>query len=133
MAYADFGFYLDFYAGSVITDEKIFRSLAERASDFIDTVTFDRVKNEDCSKFQDKIKRCCCAVAEKIYRHEKPFQMLESGLGVKLSEKIGEYSVTNANPYEYIEKYSSEQLEKLMKKTALRYLGNTGLMYRGCD
>ena len=133
MAYADFGFYLDFYVGSVITDEKIFRPLAERASDFIDAVTFGRLKNGDFPQFQYEIKKCCCALAEKIYRHEKPFQMLENGSGVKLSEKIGEYSVTNANPYEYIEKYSSEQLEKLMRKTALRYLGSTGLMFRGCD
>ena len=133
MAYADFGYYLDFYVGSVITDEKIFRSLAERSSDFIDTVTFGRLKNGDFPQFQNEIKKCCCALAENFYQYGKPFQIAENGQQIRLSEKIGEYSVTYANPYEYMEKYSSEQFEKLIRKTALQYLGSTGLMFRGCD
>ena len=42
MAYADYEFYKDRYYGSMIP-EADFPRLSERASDFIDTLTFDRL------------------------------------------------------------------------------------------
>ena len=42
MAYADYEFYTTSYFGSVVP-ETDFSRLAERASDFVDTMTFDRL------------------------------------------------------------------------------------------
>ena len=49
------------------------------------------------------------------------------------SETIGAYSVEFANPYDYVKEISmsDSDFRKILRGTALQYLGNTGLMYRG--
>ena len=71
MAYADYEFYTTSYFGSVVP-EADFPRLAERASDFIDTMTFDRLvdglpKNE---RSQKRIKKAVCSLAELMYQIE---------------------------------------------------------------
>lgn len=70
MAYADYEFYTTYF-GSVVP-ETDFPRLAERASDFIDTMTFDRLvdglpKNE---RSQKRIKKAVCSLAELMYQIE---------------------------------------------------------------
>ena len=50
LAYADFPYYQDFFRGTLIKEEAEFRTFAERASQFIDTVTFDRLTDEEFLK-----------------------------------------------------------------------------------
>ena len=71
MAYADYEFYTTSYFGSVVP-ETDFPRLAEKASDFIDTMTFNRLvdglpKNE---RSQKRIKKAVCSLAEKMYQIE---------------------------------------------------------------
>lgn len=71
MAYADYEFYTTSYFGSVVP-EADFPRLVERASDFVDTVTFDRLvdglpKNE---RSQKRIKKAVCSLAELMYQIE---------------------------------------------------------------
>lgn len=71
MAYADYEFYTTSYFGSVVS-ETDFPRLAERASDFIDTMTFNRLvdglpKNE---RSQKRIKKAVCSLAELMYQIE---------------------------------------------------------------
>lgn len=71
MAYADYEFYTTSYFGSVVP-ETDFPRLAERASDFVDTMTFDRLvdglpKNE---RSQKRIKKAVCSLAELMYQIE---------------------------------------------------------------
>lgn len=71
MAYADYEFYTTSYFGSVVP-ETDFPRLAERASDFIDTMTFDRLvdglpANE---RSQKRIKKTVCSLAELMYQIE---------------------------------------------------------------
>lgn len=71
MAYADYEFYTTSYFGSVVP-ETDFPRLAERASDFVDTMTFDRLvdglpKNE---RSQKRIKKAVCSLAELLYQIE---------------------------------------------------------------
>lgn len=71
MAYADYEFYTTSYFGSVVP-ESDFPRLAERASDFVDTMTFDRLvdglpTNEHSQK---RIKKAVCSLAEKMYQIE---------------------------------------------------------------
>lgn len=71
MAYTDYDFYTTSYFGSVVP-ETDFPRLAERASDFVDTMTFDRLvdglpANE---RSQKRIKKAVCSLAEILYQIE---------------------------------------------------------------
>lgn len=71
MAYADYEFYTTSYFGSVVP-ETDFPRLAERASEFIDLMTSDRLvdglpANE---RSQKRIKKAVCSLAELMYQIE---------------------------------------------------------------
>ena len=71
MAYTDYTFYKERYFGTIIP-ETDFPRLAERASDFVDTITFDRLadglpSNERASI---KVQKAVCAVADTYYQFE---------------------------------------------------------------
>ena len=69
MAYADYEFYTTKYYGSAIPDSQSFDKEAERASDFLDIITFERLVNglPDNERAQTKIKKAVCALADKLY------------------------------------------------------------------
>ena len=71
MTYADYDFYTDSYFGSVVP-ETDFPRLAERASDFIDTMTFDRLVDglPTNERSQKRIKKAVCSLAELMYQIE---------------------------------------------------------------
>ena len=134
MAYADFPYYRDFFKGTLIKDENAFRTLAERSSEFIDTVTFDRLSDEELlNQYKNKIQKCTCALSELLFKKSSADRMLNAENMPETSETIGAYSVSFANPYDYVKEISMSDSDfiKALKNTALRYLGNTGLMYRG--
>ncbi len=116
MAYADFTYYQENYHGNKISTQTEFTAPSERASEYIDSVTFGSAALNSDTQIALKIKHCCCAVAEVIYVSEQ-----NSG---KLSEKVGNYSVT------YTEK-TNEALNHDIRRTVSIYLGDTGLLFRG--
>lgn len=71
MAYADYDFYTTSYFGSVVL-ETDFPRLAERASDFVDTMTFDRLVDglPTNERTQKRIKKAVCSLAELMYQIE---------------------------------------------------------------
>ena len=71
MAYADYEFYTTSYFGSVVP-ETDFPRLAERASDFIDTMTFGRLVDglPTNERSQKRIKKAVCSLAELMYQIE---------------------------------------------------------------
>lgn len=71
MAYADYEFYKTSYFGSVVP-EADFPRLAERASDFVDTMTFDRLVDglPTNERSQKRIKKAVCSLAELMYQIE---------------------------------------------------------------
>lgn len=71
MAYADYDFYTTSYFGSVVP-ETDFPRLAERASDFVDTMTFDRLVDglPTNERSQKRIKKAVCSLAELMYQIE---------------------------------------------------------------
>ena len=70
MAYADYKFYTESF-GNVVP-ESDFPRLAERASDFVDTMTFDRLVDglPENERSQKRIKKVVCSLAEKMYQIE---------------------------------------------------------------
>lgn len=71
MAYADYDFYTTSYFGSVVP-ETDFPRLAEIASDFVDTMTFDRLVDglPTNERAQKRIKKAVCSLAELMYQVE---------------------------------------------------------------
>ncbi len=97
MAYADYEFYSTSYFGSVVP-EADFPRLAERASDFVDTMTFDRLvdglsMNE---RSQKRIKKAVCSLAELMYQlelAEKNATSYATMNGSSVSTRPGEYGL----------------------------------------
>ena len=71
MAYTDFEFYATIYHGNVVP-EADFPRIADRASDFLDVITFDRLIDglPDDERAKTKVQKAVCAVAEKLYELE---------------------------------------------------------------
>lgn len=71
MAYADYEFYTTSYFGSVVP-ETDFPRMAERASEFIDLMTSDRLVDglPTDERSQKRIKKAVCSLAELMYQIE---------------------------------------------------------------
>lgn len=71
MAYADYDFYTESYYGNVVP-EADFDRMAARASDFIDTLTFDNLVDglPADKRSQKRIKKAVCSLAELMYQIE---------------------------------------------------------------
>lgn len=69
MAYADYQFYTEKYYGDTVP-ESDFPKYAERASDRIDAITFDRLVNgfPEEERAVTKVKKAVCAVADTLYQ-----------------------------------------------------------------
>lgn len=102
MAYADYEFYTTSYFGSVVP-EADFPRLAERASDFVDTMTFDRLVDglPSNERSQKRIKKAVCSLAELLYQlelAEKNATSCATMNGSSVSTRPGEYGlVADAN------------------------------------
>lgn len=70
MAYADYKFYTESF-GNVVP-ETDFPRLAEKASDFVDAMTFDRLVDglPTDERSQKRIKKAVCSLAELMYQIE---------------------------------------------------------------
>lgn len=109
MAYADFTFYTQEFCGAAIPEEAFGRCVA-RASEYLDALTSGAAQAED-----DRVKRCASAIAEELYREE---------LGGRVtSQTVGSWSQTYAD--------SGSPLTRRISAIAARYLGRTGMLYRG--
>lgn len=71
MAYADYDFYTTSYFGSVVP-ETDFPRVVERASDFVDLMTSDRLVDglPTNERSQKRIKKAVCSLAELMYQIE---------------------------------------------------------------
>lgn len=115
MAYTNYEFYKEQYFGTIIP-EADFPRLAERASDFIDTLTFDRLVDglPTDERAAMKVQKAVCAVAETLYQiglAEQQALSAASGTstktgvmsgttGVITSKSSGSESISYASPSE---------------------------------
>lgn len=121
MIYADEIFYNEKYLlgrKPVVTTG--FSFYARQASQVIDQYTFGRLT--DTEDIPEAVQMCCCELAEAGFQREKQ----QNATGGKTSERIGTYSVTFGTAQETASAAFSEQRSIIMK-----WLGNTGLCYRG--
>ena len=97
MPYADHTYYTQSYLGRRIKEEETFLMYAERASEYIDMVTFDRLSGGVPEKFAEKVQKCCCAIAEALedYVDYSGSTQTRSGKYRKNYETIGKYRDRN--------------------------------------
>ena len=71
MAYTDFEFYATTYHGNVVP-EADFPRIADRASNFLDVITFDRLADglPSDERASTKVQKAVCAVSDKLYELE---------------------------------------------------------------
>lgn len=149
MAYADFTFYTTSYFGNVVP-ESDFPRLAERASDWIDVITFDRLTDglPVSVNAQAKIKKAVCALTDVFYQMElaqkKALSVssscsaasegsVETSSGIILSKSSGSESISYASPQQtgaaakewnavFAAAGNPETTNKLLKDTVKSYL-----------
>lgn len=125
MIYIDYSYYTDEYGGCLIP-ESDFKLTAGKASERINAATFGRLENGISEAYSEKIKRCCCELAENIHKYGN-MQVSESG--AVSSEKIGSYSIEYQSTAEQLSAVSA--LDDACDDVIRRHLGRTGLLYRG--
>lgn len=131
--YADFTYYKDCYYGQQIADAEVFRTAAARASEYMDSVTFGRLESGVPEAFAEPVKKCCCALAEAFYLQQQAYTCASTdGTGAKKSETQHNYSVTYSTPAETLASLlNGKSFSEYLYSICLRYLGRTGLLYRG--
>ena len=127
--YVDFTFYQDTYKGTVITDQSEFEEHALRAEEILDEMTWDRIPTMD-EKFMTeslalKIRKAVCAMAEASKQYNPMYMQGGIAEGIT-SENNDGYSVSyqDAGTVAATFRVKSEA-------AARRFLGTTGLLYRG--
>ena len=119
-AYADFEFYRDTFLGEKIPEDK-FSHYALRASERIDELTFNRLKN--VGDIPEEAKKACCAAAETLYISDCASEKSEKGIS---SEKVGEYSVNYSAA-------SGQATDRNVSAAVRRHLLHTGLMGKAVE
>lgn len=115
MAYTDFEFYATIYHGNVVP-EADFPRIADRASDFLDIITFDRLVDglPSDERAATKVQKAVCAVSEELYKLELADKQALSAAaggtsssgssgatsGVITSRSAGSESISYASPSE---------------------------------
>lgn len=112
MVYADYTYYSAEFLGNKVP-ETDFPRVSARASEYLDSVTAGIIAKLQATP--EEVKKATCAIAEKEYSREQGQEVA--------SESVGSYSVTY--------KDAQTPYEKELYNIAKRYLGHTGLMYRG--
>lgn len=134
MAYADYTYYSGTYMGTV--SEEDFPRLAVRASSYLDYYTRDKAKdNADL----DAVKMCCCALVDVYKLIETAKELANKDMTAGLSsdaiqsETVGGYSRTMRSGGEgaSFSLQAGLDAKKQLAATAMEYLANTGLLYRG--
>lgn len=147
MAYITFTFYEQTYHGNVIPSDE-FDRIADRASDFLDTITFDRLADglPSDERAATKVQKAVCAVCDKLYQldlAEKQALYSAGGTssggaggvtsGVITSRSSGSESISYASPSEiangakawsavYQAAGNEQEINKLLWSTAAPYL-----------
>lgn len=160
MAYSTFTFYEQIYHGNVVPAED-FDRIADRASDFLDMITFDRLVDglPDNERAKTKVQKAVCAVCDKLYQIELADKQALSAAaggtssggaggvtsGVITSKSAGSESVSYASPSEmangakawsavYQAAGDAQETNKLLADAAMLYLAGVKMMmaYRCC-
>lgn len=149
MAYADYTFYTDSYYGDTLSSDNADKWL-ERASDYLDAITFHRTENTfpEEAAHVIKVKKAVCAIADALYlidAQAKAAQAAQDATGAYKgavsSISSGRESIhyeLNGNGSVYGKAATDiAERDKLLFDTALKYLADipdsegVNLLYAG--
>lgn len=89
--------------------------------------TFDRL-TADMGLLTDEVKDCACELAELLYQADKSAQQAAAQGGVLQSySNDGEFGTFDLSQSTFTEEGKAKKISEIIH----RYLGNTGLLYRG--
>lgn len=90
MAYADYEFYTSSFYGSAVQESDFLR-LSERASDWLDAATFDRLVDSlpSSERSQKKIKKAVCSLVEVLYQFEQAKKQATAAASGSSSVEVG--------------------------------------------
>lgn len=111
--YVDYEFYRDKYGGKVTEEE--FKHLEILAASRVDYYTFNRIEEAD-----DNVKYAVCELIDYLK------ELQNKGGNEIVSEKVGTYSITYAVANE-----GTNLVKEKQRDIVRKWLGHTGLMYRG--
>ena len=111
--YVDYEFYSQTYRGEVPQEK--FERLNIQAQAIIDKYTFNRIKEANYN-----VKFAVCELIDYLYELEN------KGGNEIASEKVGTYSVTYVTGDE-----GTDLIKKKQRDIVMKWLGHTGMMYRG--
>ena len=134
MIYADYEFYSGCYYGSI--NEEDFQRLVVRASSFLDYYTRNKAKEY---AGLEELQMACCALVDvyKLIETSKELANKDMTAGLSSdaiqSETVGGYSRTMRSGGEGASSSLQAGLDakKQLAATAMEYLANTGVLYRG--
>ena len=136
MAYADFEYYSTVYLGTAIKEDD-FPRLALRASSFLDYYTQGRAEG---AKDLDAVKMACCALAEQYQSIEAAQALAQKSLSTAIdsggelqSQTVGSWSKTYRSGGDSAQQAlsSAQSAQASLVSIVQRYLGTSGLLYRG--
>ena len=90
MAYTNFEFYKATFCGDLFTEGNSFKRWEQRASDYMDTITFMRLQDglPTDGWCNDRVQKCVCALAEIFYQlriaQDNAFKAMQ---GVEVADK----------------------------------------------
>ena len=111
-ALCDYQFYIDSYHGKM--DEESFAGASLQATAFLEFACKGKNPEQFLKLDMEPMKMACCAVSDAVLR-------IAERQGIK-SESMGEYTVS----------YADADGEESLYKAAAYYLGNSGILFRGC-
>lgn len=123
MHYTSYYYYANEYCGgNPVVIAADFPKLLTQAQSIIDLYTFNRIRKSNV--INEDIQNCCCELIEVINRYKSRQDKNPNGIS---SEKNKNYSVTYESSESMNQKFESEK-----KEVVSRWLGLSGLLYRGC-
>lgn len=125
--YADYSYYLAGYLhkDSGLISAADFPEYAQQASTRMDYLTWGRIT--DAQATSEKVKSCCCEMAEAIYKYERAKDN-ESGALVASWSNDGESGSFEMSSSDFTEEGHNRQIGKI----ARRYLLFLGVLNRRC-
>ena len=114
--YLDYDFYQVYWGGKIPMAD--FTQLNIKATQIVDYYTFNRLKNLET--IENDVKYAVCELIDEMHRLEKT-----DGKEVA-SEKVGTYSISYA-----VNNDSEKAIQDKQKNIVKKWLGHTGLLYRG--
>lgn len=134
MPYIDKEFYENTYLGEPIEDENTFNRYAQRASEVIDMITGDKLKQDPSLLLNyyiaNQVKLATSAQTEYFAQKGGYFTSM-SGEGEPHSVSIGSFNYTNDSDINHSS--SKEDMSQFICSSVYGYLNSTGLLYRGVN